>query len=305
MNRETLYILKVALTDNKKIWRRIEMLSSQSLEVLHEVIFDAFDRVEPHLYSFYLTKPGDRAQNRFALAEEYTLPAMLEDGFVPVRKNLYDATQTKLGELPLKKGSAFEYVFDFGDDWRHVITVEDILDLFPKKKYPVITEKKGMSPPQYSDHDQDEDEDEDFSGYDDEESYEQSEKNQAVLEGFRQYLEARNLSDKTVRRHVTNIDFYINEYLLDEGGISPAEGIDQISYFLGYWFIRKGGWSSAASIKENITSLKHFYTFLAGQGVIGRDKLDAMKLEIKECKNDWFEAMRKYEDMDNDLDDIW
>ena len=126
-----------------------------------------------------------------------------------------------------------------------------------------------------------------------------------MLDEFQRYLEARNLSDKTVRKHLSNIDFYINEYLLYEEVVPPAEGIDRIGNFLGYWFIRKALWSSVASIKENITSLKHFYIFLVREGVIDQDKLDEMKLEIKECKNDWFEAMQRYDDLTGDLDEIW
>ena len=62
-----------------------------------------------------------------------------------------------MSELPIKEKSKFEYLFDFGDEWLHEITLEKILDIFPKQKYPIISKKVGDSPDQYPDYDDDED----------------------------------------------------------------------------------------------------------------------------------------------------
>lgn len=296
MKQDKLYILQVALLDNKKIWRRIEIRGSQSLEVLHEEIFEAFDRYDPHLYSFYLTPPGSTAMNRFALAEEYTHAAMLKDGFAPSDKKLHDAAKTSIADLQLEQGEVFEYLFDFGDEWLHVITVEKILDVFPKKKYPLVTEKKGESPPQYPDRD----DQEDLYEFDDEAIERQRMDNQKLLEAFRNYLKEKNLSDKTVAKHTSNIDFFINEFLVYEEIIPPEKGIEEINYFLGSWFIRKALWASVPQIKAMITGFKHFYTFLALQGSISDEELREMKQEIKECKSTWFEEMQEYDDAASD-----
>jgi hypothetical protein len=290
MSRKHLYVLKVALIEDKKTWRRIEILGSQSLDVLHEAIFEAFDRMDPHLYSFYLTPPGSKARNRFALAKEYTHPLMLEEGMMLSAKKLHDASQTPLAALNLEKGSTFEYVFDFGDDWQHIITVEDMLDIFPKKKYPRITKKNGVSPPQYPDlADDDEFYDEGAIDF-------QRMENCALLEKFRNYLERKKYSKKTVEKHLTNINFYINEFLLYEEIITPQEGIYHVNRFLGDWFIRKALWSSKNYIKQYITSLKHFYTFLTQLGEVEDWALDELKKEIREHKDDWLATMQKYDD---------
>jgi hypothetical protein len=64
-------------------------------------------------------------------------------------------------------------------------------------------------------------------------------------------------------------------------------------------------WSSVSAIKENITSLKHFYTFLNSIGEIDSAQLTELKENIKEYKNDWFEASQRYDDPDADFDDDW
>ncbi len=129
--------------------------------------------------------------------------------------------------------------------------------------------------------------------------------NRKLLTGFRKYLGSKKLSKKTVDKHVANIDFYINEFLLYEEPSKAKEGVNKLDYFLGYWFIRKAMWASVTSIKENITSLKHFYTYMHTIDEIDLEELNAMKEEIKESKDEWLETIRKYDDPDTDLEDIW
>lgn len=158
MTKERLYILKVALSHSKRIWRRIEITGNQSLDQLHEAIFSAFDRYDPHMYSFYLTKPGSKARDRFANAPEYTHPYAVEEDSDWGHKKLHDASITNISNLNLRVKDTFEYLFDFGDEWLHEITVERVLDIFPKGDYPKIKERKGESPPQYPEYDDEEEE---------------------------------------------------------------------------------------------------------------------------------------------------
>ena len=129
--------------------------------------------------------------------------------------------------------------------------------------------------------------------------------NRKLLNSFRKYLGSKKISKKTVDKHVSNIDFYINEFLLYEEPSKAKEGVNKLDHFLGYWFIRKAMWASVTSIKENITSLKHFYTYMHTIDEIDPDELNAMKEEIKESKDEWLETIRKYDDPDTDFEDIW
>lgn len=120
--------------------------------------------------------------------------------------------------------------------------------------------------------------------------------NQLLLDAFQESLEAKKLSKKTVNKHVYNIDFFINDYLLYEEPQQPEDGVIGLNYFFSDWFIRKAMWASATSIKENITSLKKFYGFLEEKGRIEPDEYLDMLQEIKESKDEWLENLRQYDE---------
>jgi site-specific recombinase XerD len=129
--------------------------------------------------------------------------------------------------------------------------------------------------------------------------------NHTFILGFTRYLKNRKLSQKTIEKHVYNIDFFINDFLLYEEPKEAFEGVTELNHFLGYWFIRKAMWASPTSIKENIASLKHFYSYMNETGLVSKEDLAAMKVEIKECKDEWIETVRKYDDPNIDLEELW
>lgn len=132
------------------------------------------------------------------------------------------------------------------------------------------------------------------------------EDNAKLLDEFAEWLEHKGLSEKTVSKHRGNIDFFVNHYLLYEDARRPAEGVDAVDMFLGYWFIRKAMWASKASIKSNATSLKKFYTFMLDKGSIEEDDLEELKLLIKENMPDWLATVERFDDPEiGDPSEIW
>jgi len=129
--------------------------------------------------------------------------------------------------------------------------------------------------------------------------------NRIILDRFERSLKDNNLSRSTIDKHVGNIDFFINDFLLYYEPVSARDGVSHAGYFLGNWFIRKAMWASVASIKENITSIKKFYQFMCEIDEITKDDLAELMEEIKECREDWLENIRMYDDPDIDLEDIW
>ncbi len=129
--------------------------------------------------------------------------------------------------------------------------------------------------------------------------------NRVILDRFEKYLKKKKLSKSTINKHVGNIDFFINDFLLYYEPIVAKEGSSQIGIFLGDWFIRKAMWASVTSIKQNITSIKKFYQFLLESGEITNDDFVELKEEIRECKDDWLENLRMYDDPNVDIEDIW
>ena len=47
-----------------------------------------------------------------------------------------DAKNIKLGALVERGVSAFSYTYDFGDDWRHSVTIENVTAADPTLDYP-------------------------------------------------------------------------------------------------------------------------------------------------------------------------
>ena len=130
------YIFKVSL--DRKTWRRIKLSSAHSLQHLHQAIQDAFDFYDDHLYAFFM------------------------DG-KPWSENVYwdkrcddkpSADKAVIGKLGLVPGKQFLYLFDFGDEWRFNVQLEEILDSKVNPIRATVIEEKGESPQQYPDWDE-------------------------------------------------------------------------------------------------------------------------------------------------------
>ena len=139
----SLYVLSVFLKSgpisekfpSKVVNRVIEIRGDQTLEQLHDAIFEAYDRYDEHLYEFQLGKrPFDPEGPKYGISGED------DDG---------DARTTTLDDLNLKPKRVFGYWFDFGDDWFHQIQVERIEKAIPTVTYPRVIKRVGKSPPQY------------------------------------------------------------------------------------------------------------------------------------------------------------
>lgn len=120
--------------------------------------------------------------------------------------------------------------------------------------------------------------------------------NGIILDKFAAWLQAKQLSESTIKNHVSNIDFYANDFLLYEKAIEIKDGVSQIGMFLGYWFIRKAMWSSVSQIKSNAASLKKFYKFMCEKDYINQEQLDDLNNIVKEEMPDWISAMEIYDE---------
>jgi len=66
-----------------------------------------------------------------------------------------DAGDTTISALGLMTGRTLKYLFDFGDEWWHDVTVEQTDGELGPAKYPQVIEKHGASPPQYPEPEED------------------------------------------------------------------------------------------------------------------------------------------------------
>lgn len=112
VHQQQVYQLKISLKRNRPpIWRRIEVVNTITLNELHRIIQILFNWNGYHLHQF-----TDSTNNI-----DYTDPAQGEAGYPTIDEN---TIQIKSILTTVK--SKFNYIYDFGDYWEHIIELESI-----------------------------------------------------------------------------------------------------------------------------------------------------------------------------------
>ena len=131
-SKNSVYQLKIALKGSKPpIWRRVLVKNNITLSTLDDIIqvVLGWDNCHLHMFDVY--------------GENYGVPEPDFDF-----EEVCDETKYKLNRFNFREKGKFSYEYDFGDSWMHVITVEKILPVDSKMKYPVCIKGKNASPPE-------------------------------------------------------------------------------------------------------------------------------------------------------------
>ena len=127
--------LKIMLDYSKPVITRcIEVPLSSTLHTLHEAIQAVMLFENRHLFQFDVGPRGHETH--------YGIPD--PDGFMEIIDTKH-ATLDQLIDAKIKK---FTYTYDFGDDWRHTITVEAVTPADPALAYPRFIEGAHRAPPE-------------------------------------------------------------------------------------------------------------------------------------------------------------
>ncbi|TDO27492.1 pRiA4b ORF-3-like protein [Kribbella sp. VKM Ac-2527] len=111
------YRVRVDLTGTKPpLWRRLELASDLFLNELHEVVQTAFGWTDSHLHEFASGK-----DYYHVATEHYLCPYEVEEGRTGVPEG-----DVRLDEVLAESGDKLFYLYDFGDDWMHVIKLETV-----------------------------------------------------------------------------------------------------------------------------------------------------------------------------------
>ena len=126
--------LRIELQELKpKIWRRIDVPLSMNLETLHKAIQVTMGWTFSHLWEFEID--GRRYGDPFF--EEF-----VDD------PPLYSAKRLQLRTAIARGADRFVYLYDFGDDWRHDVIVDEVCDGDPDTDYPVFVDGARRCPPE-------------------------------------------------------------------------------------------------------------------------------------------------------------
>jgi Plasmid pRiA4b ORF-3-like protein len=126
----TVHVVKVNLYGAKPpVWRRLEVPSAMTLDLVHEVLQAVFDWDGYHLHSFE------------TVCGEYGDPSQDDDW-----SERGHESAVALAQVAAAEKAKVVYVYDFGDDWRHDIIVDKILPAAPGVAYPRCTAGRGETP---------------------------------------------------------------------------------------------------------------------------------------------------------------
>lgn len=133
MNKK--YSLKVYPAGRgRDVYRNIEICEDHSLDQLCQIILEAFDFIDEHLYEFCM-------DNRQYGKDVYYAISMEQE----------PSTDIALDELGLYNGQKFLLHYDFGDDWIFHIRVLNIIEVKESFEPRIIKSKGYIS--QYPDYD--------------------------------------------------------------------------------------------------------------------------------------------------------
>jgi hypothetical protein len=120
-----IFCLKISLSSARPaVWRRIET-KSVSLDVVHQLIQMSMGWRDSHLHGFQVHGKWIPLQDEpFAIGED----------------------EITLAHLATAKVKRFQYIYDFGSDWKHTITIESVRGAEPAERLPRCIDGAGICP---------------------------------------------------------------------------------------------------------------------------------------------------------------
>nr|WP_255515597.1 plasmid pRiA4b ORF-3 family protein [aff. Roholtiella sp. LEGE 12411] len=130
-SNQTVYQLKITLKNIRPpIWRRIQVLSSTTLQQLHLIVQEVMGWDNYHMHQFSIA------------GIDYGQPEPEYDFNVRSEKTV------KLNQVVKSEKFKFSYTYDFGDSWEHEILVEKELPSTLDTNYPICITGKRACPPE-------------------------------------------------------------------------------------------------------------------------------------------------------------
>ena len=120
-------------------------------------------------------------------------------------------------------------------------------------------------------------------------------RNEKFIKGFEKWLIEKGLVAKTIRKHLSNVDLYINDYLNYYDITKVEDGMSSVHSFLDGWFIEKCLWASKNSLKETASSIKKFYKYMSENNYVSEKDYKDMCSFIKENMDEFLEQVDAYD----------
>lgn len=129
------YQLKIQIKNSHPpIWRRVVVPSGITFEELAEILNITMGWIGCHMHCFEFSRLGISVEMK---SDEL-------DFFEDMDNESLDEIETVIDTL-LERQNNFTYVYDFGDDWEHKVTVETVIDDY-EYSYAKVLKYKGETP---------------------------------------------------------------------------------------------------------------------------------------------------------------
>ena len=115
------------------LWRRVDVPLTSTLLALHDIIQVTVGWTDSHLFEFVV---GDRLYSELVPDDEL------------VGRKIYDAAGIRLRTLIGRGVEQLLYVYDFGDNWRHDVFIENVRDGEADVDYPAFVAGERRCPPE-------------------------------------------------------------------------------------------------------------------------------------------------------------
>ena len=120
-------------------------------------------------------------------------------------------------------------------------------------------------------------------------------RNKKFIKEFEEWLKEKSLSDKTIKKHISNVDIFINDYLNYYDVETAEEGITSVYSFLNGWFIEKCMWATPYTTKEEAASIKKFYAYMSEKGYVEKEDYKFLCEELKDSMDEILDTLEAFD----------
>lgn len=124
---------------------------------------------------------------------------------------------------------------------------------------------------------------------------ENQKRNKKFMKEFEEWLKEKSLSDKTIKKHISNVDIFINDYLNYYDIETAEEGITSVYSFLNGWFIEKCMWATPYTTKEEAASIKKFYAYMSEKGYVEKEDYKFLCEELKDSMDEILDTLEAFD----------
>jgi Plasmid pRiA4b ORF-3-like protein len=134
---DKVYQFRIELQEIKPpIWRRIQVPETYTFWDLHVAIQDSMGWTDSHLHEFVIKNPKTGRKIHIGIPDE--------DGLSKV----YEGWKKKVADFFSASNPKAEYTYDFGDNWQHIVTLEEVLPRQKGVEYPLCVDGERACPPE-------------------------------------------------------------------------------------------------------------------------------------------------------------